>query len=252
METLKTETLKTVTLKTPINAAWNVTNDNKKNYTSDASGIHVTYVKNEYASKAGVNFRAQPKAIFPTNAVLLEYDVYFPEDFDFVLGGKLPGVWGGDAGAGGGDWNDDGWSFRVMFREKGEAVAYVYMATDQGKYSGDEGCKLVKNQGDGFDKIAHHTNGAGIDLWRSQGLAFKKGQWNSVSLLVECNSPGKANGKLSLTINGKMKSFGKIQWSEKKMNVNGLAFTTWFGGGSKQYAPSKTQKASFRNIRLSS
>jgi len=240
------------TLKTPVNSTWNVSNGNgkKKNYTSDASGIHVTYVKHKFASKAGVNFRAQPKGVFPTDTLLLEYDVFFPEDFDFVLGGKLPGMWGGAAGAGGGNWNDEGWSFRVMFREKGEAVAYVYMATDQGKYSGDEQCKLVKNQGNGFDDIAHHTNGAGIDLWRDQGLKFKKGQWNSVSLLAKCNSPGKADGMVSLIVNGETKIFKNIQWSEKKMKIAGLAFTTWFGGGSRRYAPSKTQKASFKNIRL--
>jgi arginine exporter protein ArgO len=71
-----------------------------------------------------------------------------------------------------------------------------------------------------------------------------------VSLLATCNSPGKADGVVSLTVNGKTNTFKKIQWSEKKMKVAGLAFTSWFGGGSLRYAPSKTQKASFRNIRL--
>jgi hypothetical protein len=238
-----------MTLETPMNQAWNVNNDNGRNYTSDAEGVHVTYLKGQFASKAGVNFRAQPN-IFPADAISLEYEVFFPKDFDFVLGGKLPGVWGGVAGAGGGAWNDDGWSFRVMFRQHGEAVAYVYMATDQGTYSGNEFCKLVKNQGNGFKIISHHTKGTGIDLWRGRGLAFKKGMWNTVAMRVECNSPGVADGVISLTVNGKTNEFRKIQWSKNKMKVAGLAFTSWFGGGSPKYAPSKTQKASFRNIRL--
>ena len=29
------------------------------------------------------------------NNVTLEYSVYFPSDFDFVKGGKLPGLYGG-------------------------------------------------------------------------------------------------------------------------------------------------------------
>lgn len=240
----------TCQLSNKIDAHWNVIWDSKeKNYTSDAKGIHVVYAKGQYASKAGVNFRAQPKGIVSTK-LTMEYAVYFPEDFDFVKGGKLPGMWGGEAGSGGGDWNTDGWSFRVMFREDGEAVAYVYMCTDQGNYDGDEKCPLVKNQGPGFDEIAHHTKGTGIDLWRTQGLRFKRGQWNDVCLRAECNSPGKSDGLVSLTINGKTKSFSKLRWSQKLVKIEGIAFTSWFGGGSRDYAPKKNQTATFKDFRF--
>jgi hypothetical protein len=237
-----------MSLPTPISKIWNVTWDSQNGkYTDDAAGIHCEYPKGGYGSANGTYFRAQPRG-FPSSKVTLSYDVYIPNNFDFVKGGKLPGVWGGDPGSGGGNWNDDGWSARLMFREGGSVVAYVYMATDQGSYDGDERCKLVKNQGPGFDKIAHHTNGAGIDLWRDQGLTLKKGKWNSVSLTVKVNDPKKSNGSIHLTVNGTTKNFNGICWSDKARKATGILFATWFGGGSKDYAPSKTQKADFRNI----
>ena len=244
-------TTTTLSLPLPINKKWNVVWDSgKKNYTSSEDGILVTYAKGEFAASGGANFRVVPESIFPCASVALEYKVYFPEGFDFVKGGKLPGIWGGEPGASGGDWNANGWSFRVMFREGGQAVAYVYMATDQGKYDGDEKCPLVKNQGRGFDAIAHHTNGAGIDLWRDQGLKLVVGRWNSIALKASVNSPGQANGLVELTVNGKTKSFDKIQWFEKTKKINGMMFTSWFGGGSEDYAPRKTQKATFKDFVL--
>jgi len=241
-------------LKTPIHPkAWNVVWDsNNGNYTSDAQGIHVTYQKNEYGASAGVNFRAQPSSVFPCTSVTMAYKVYFPDDFDFVLGGKLPGVWGGEPGSGGGDWNDEGYSFRVMFREKGAAVAYVYLCTDQGKYDGDEKCPLVREQGKGFDDIAHHTNGAGIDLWREDGLQFKRGAWNDVEMSLTVNTPGKADGIVALKVNGKEKRFEGISWCKRRKDINGIAFASWMGGGSKKYAPKKNQKAIFKDFEIKS
>lgn len=245
-------------LPTPINAAWNVVWDSKNNCTSDAKGIHVTLDKNGFASKAGAHFRAAPKGVFPARAATLSYKVFFPADFDFVKGGKLPGLWGGAPGAGGGDWNDDGYSLRVMFREGGEAVGYAYMCTDQGAYDGDERCALVRNQGRGFADIAHHTNGAGIDLWRAgkddrgMHMKFTRGAWNAVSLTLGVNARGAAaasNGVAALTVNGVTRRFEGVRWCAKgDMPVSGIAFSVWMGGGNDSYAPSKTQKIDIKDV----
>lgn len=236
-------------LRLPIDSSWNVVWDSGKGYTDNEKCIRVTYLKDKFASGAGAHFRAQPHG-FPYSSVTVEYSVFFPADWDFVLGGKLPGLWGGEPGSGGGDWNSKGWSSRVMFRESGEAVAYIYMCTDQGSYSGDEKCALVRNQGPGFNHIAHHTNGAGIDLWRSKGLKFKKGAWNSVKMSVKINSPGKSDGSLELTINDKTQSFDKLCWSKSGKKVEGFVFSSWMGGGSKEYAPRKTQHAEFKDFKI--
>lgn len=53
----------------------------------------------------GVLFFAWPegKHVNLGNTVRLEYQVYFPENFPWVKGGKLPGIIGGKTGCGGGD-----------------------------------------------------------------------------------------------------------------------------------------------------
>ncbi len=217
---------------------------------ADDGSITVNYLKGKYGSRAGAHFRAQPQG-FPGKNARVSYKVWFPQDFDFVKGGKLPGVWGGMPGTGGGKWNDDGFSCRVMFREGGEAVAYVYLCTDQGKYDGDASCPLMKNQGKGFDDIAHHTKGTGIDLWRGQGLQFKRGAWNTVVVHVTVNTPGKADGLVSLEVNGKKCAFDKVCWCAKPKRIEGIVFSSWMGGGSKEYAPKGQQQAVFKEMVVS-
>ena len=48
--------------------------------------------------------------------VSLSYSVFFPADFDFVLGGKLPGLNGGHGGCSGGKSADSCFSTRLMVR----------------------------------------------------------------------------------------------------------------------------------------
>ena len=53
--------------------------------------------------QGGTEFYAHPLDLRAANNVTLEYSVYFPEDFDFVKGGKLPGLYGGHKGCSGGN-----------------------------------------------------------------------------------------------------------------------------------------------------
>ena len=54
------------------------------------------------------------------NKCTAEYQVMFPIGFDFVKGGKLPGLCGGTSPAGGKKSDgSDGFSARIMWRERG-------------------------------------------------------------------------------------------------------------------------------------
>ena len=57
----------------------------------------------------------------------VEYQVMFPVGFDFVKGGKLPGLSGGTS-PGGGKKSDgsDGFSARIMWRQEGKIYQYMY------------------------------------------------------------------------------------------------------------------------------
>jgi hypothetical protein len=74
----------------------------------------------------------------PVEVLDLTYQVRFPEGFDFVKGGKLPGLYGGTEHSGG-DTPDgtNGLSTRYMWRTGGEGEVYAYLPTSK-----DEGTSL--------------------------------------------------------------------------------------------------------------
>jgi hypothetical protein len=47
----------------------------------------------------------------------MAYKIFFPSDFDFVKGGKLPGLFGGRPGCSGGDAGKDCFSTRFMVHQ---------------------------------------------------------------------------------------------------------------------------------------
>ena len=65
-----------------------------------------------------------------TNAVL-EYDVFFPADFDFVKGGKLPGMVGGSKSCTGCKRYEplrlECFSVRFIWGSEGEGYPYLYV-----------------------------------------------------------------------------------------------------------------------------
>lgn len=67
----------------------------------------------------------------------MSYSVYFSEDFDFVKGGKLPGLYGGASedeakSCSGGRQDNRGrcFSARMMWRKEGMGELYNYFPTD--------------------------------------------------------------------------------------------------------------------------
>ncbi|HBU38321.1 MAG TPA: hypothetical protein DEB70_11025, partial [Planctomycetaceae bacterium] len=71
----------------------------------------------------------------PYSAVEVRYDVMFGRGFDFARGGKLPGLFGGKGNTGG-DRPDgkDGFSARMMWRDNGRAVQYLYYPDQPDRY----------------------------------------------------------------------------------------------------------------------
>jgi len=63
------------------------------------------------------------------------YRLKFGKDFDFVKGGKLPGLAGGKGNTGGKvPDGTDGWSARMMWKQKGKIIQYVYHPGQIGTY----------------------------------------------------------------------------------------------------------------------
>ena len=78
--------------------------------------------------KGGSEFYAAPLDISNANSVTLEYKVFFPGDFEWVKGGKLPGLYGGRTRCSGGDPALDCFSTRMMWRAGGAGELYLVKA----------------------------------------------------------------------------------------------------------------------------
>lgn len=163
--------------------------------------------KNATGHSSGAGFKANPFTMFPTTGVELGYRVYFPPGFDWSKGGKLPGVcWGKQTNdcATGSEWSTTSGSFRVMWRENGQAIGYAYLAlTNKASNAGNKAMQM--NQGPDFTKAVrlNQTNKSGLDIWHKTGrqLQLKTG-WNTVLMQLKMNDPKGANDEIRLTING--------------------------------------------------
>lgn len=75
--------------------------------------------------QGGAEFYANPLNLEDAWNISLEYSVYFHPDFDFVKGGKLPGLYGGHQGCSGGDAATHCFSTRLMWRTGGLGELYL-------------------------------------------------------------------------------------------------------------------------------
>ena len=235
--------------------------DPGQNVSQTDAGITVKFKKGGIAASSGINLKCVPKDVFQgyTRDVVVKYNCYVPQSFDWVKGGKLPGVFLGKNGTGGREWKDSDGSVRLMFRPDGIVTVYLYLLTDGGaRYNGSDNCSLMERQGSEFRKASHHSNGAGIYLFRKekQPLRLENGRDNKVSLRIRLNDKNKANGKIVLKIGNQKKVMNGIMFaadpesSTKGVGIGGFQFASWFGGGDASYAPNTDQTLFFKDFVL--
>lgn len=150
-------------------------------------------------------------------AAEMSYTLRFSKDYDFVKGGKLPGLCGGPENVSGGRPADgaNGFSARLMWRRDGRGEAYVYHKNQKGNY------------GDRFDFPA--------------GFRFPTGTDIKVRITVTMNRPGKPDGTLRVWIDDNLLvERTDMEWrSADSFGVDGLYFETFHGGGDKSWAPAR-------------
>lgn len=206
------------------------------------SVLQVTYPKGGFGSSgSGAQFYSMwnsTGASFKT--MLLTYEVAFDSTFDWVQGGKLPGLRGGpDPNACGGGSQSDGTCFstRIMWRKSGDGEAYAYILIPNNLCS---------------DQNVLCNDDYGTSLGRGQ-FRFQAGQWNRISLLVQLNSQAqRANGQIQVFYNDVLAITQQdLQFhSTFDLSIGGLFFSTFYGGSDSSWAPSNTTHAYFRDVRL--
>ena len=161
------------------------------------------------------------------NSLRISYYVRFSQNFDFVKGGKLPGLFGGTA-TDGGEIPDgtNGFSTRYMWRTKGDGEVYAYLPTS------DE-----------------HGTSIGRGNWR-----FKPGTWHHLEQEVILNQPGSKNGRIRVWVDGKpvLDQSNLTFRSTDKLKIEGIFFSTFFGGSATSWATPKSVYADFADFSVSS
>jgi hypothetical protein len=152
----------------------------------------------------------------------LAYDVAFEPGFEFAKGGKLPGLYGGDAPSGGAD-TSRGFSTRYMWRTGGAGEVYAYVPEKAGEY------------GESISPGA----------W-----TFKPGRWQRLEQEVIVNHLGAFDGVLRVWVDGELvvNRSDMLYRVTDNVLVAGLMFSTFFGGHDPSWASPRTQSAFFRNF----
>lgn len=193
-----------------------------------AKVLEVTYPKGSIDPAATAAPVGGAGFVYPSPAALfsgcLAYEVGFEANFDFAKGGKLPGLYGGDAPSGGADTNR-GFSTRYMWRTGGAGEVYAYVPDKTGEY------------------------GESI----SPGAWFSvPGQWQRLEQEVVVNHLGSHDGILRVWVDDGLvvNRTDMVYRVNDSVLVAGLMFSTFFGGHDASWASPKTQVASFRNFQF--
>lgn len=119
--------------------------------------------------KGGISFPWQPRSLRDQPAVCLSYNIQLPADFDFNLGGLLPGVLGRA------DQSDDHFLVQAAWRQGGTvgSTNFVTLAGKKWKQVAD-----------------------------SESFTFPRGRWVKVDQEVVLNNPDQENGILRIWIDG--------------------------------------------------
>lgn len=173
----------------------------------------------------GAGFVAAPLKI-SVDSLHLRYYVRFPEGFDFVKGGKLPGLYGGNAPTGGFIPNGrDGFTTRYMWIDGSQGEIYAYLPES---------------------KVYGTSIGKG-------GWQFTAGRWHILEQQVVLNTPGERDGRVRVWFDERLvvDEQGLRFRDVAQLKIDGIIFSTFFGGGDASWATPRDTYVEFANFALS-
>nr|ODN92576.1 hypothetical protein L203_00855 [Cryptococcus depauperatus CBS 7841] len=203
--------------------------------------LYASYPAGTYGlSVAGFSFYSQGAhsgvAVDTAKEVMLSYSVFFEDDFDFVKGGKMPGLYGGQSlsqakscSGGRQEGRNSCFSARLMWRTNGAGEIYDYLPVS---YTGTD-------------------DGYGESIERG-AFSWATGKWQTVAIRVKLNDAGQANGEQEVVVDGesKIKITGVTFATEADTKIYGIMAQTFFGGHSEEWASPKDQKLYFKDWTL--
>jgi hypothetical protein len=185
--------------------------------------LRVLYPEGTYGpSDGGAQWRVRFSESF--EELHCSYRLRFGAEFDPVKGGKLPGMFGGEANTGG-DVPDgtDGWTARMMWRRELRAVQYVYHPDQPGTYGEDFAWDVERER------------------------RFTPGTWHLVEHRIVMNTTGEHDGRIQGWFDGELAlDQGGMRFRDvDTFAIDGLYFSTFFGGGDDSWAATQDEYVYF-------
>lgn len=179
------------------------------------------------APEGGAQFTVAPAfAGTPIREVaVLSYSLRFSANFDFVRGGKLPGLFGGIPRSGGKiPTGKDGFSTRLVWQIGGEGGVYAYLPTSV-------------QWGTLFGKGA----------WK-----FRPGKWIEVTQQIQLNTPGESDGNVAVWVDRDLvfRECGVRFRDVPELTIDGIFFSTFFGGNDRTWATPSDVYVDFSDFKL--
>lgn len=225
------------------------------------------YKKGEIHPKgSSLNADLVPKEFFPSEQVRFSFKIMFDENFPWgsdrkKVGGKIIGFFIGQGKASGGNYTKTASTFRLTWSFNGGVGPYLYPQVKNPHVKGGSGGKDISwadlDQSKEVQAVSYVA--AGIHMFypkkkeniENWDLKFKKGVWNDVEMYIKLNTPGKQDGILSLTINGVNKRLDSVRYRNDNAKIERVEISTFFGGGTKDYAPPADTRAWYADFAFS-
>lgn len=189
-----------------------------------AGGIDPATMRSRGLPLSGSGFKGRMLA-GGSSHVRLRYRLRFPADFQFVRGGKLPGLFGGRGNSGGDIPNGtDGFSFRLMWLDGGKGRVYAYLPTSQ-----TYGTPLFERK-----------------------IQFQRGKWHRVTQELHLNTPGFSDGYVRMWIDGEFlgAQTGLMIRTVDSLKIEGVFFDVFYGGNDDSWAPTGENFIDFADFEL--
>ncbi|MBM3257004.1 MAG: hypothetical protein FJY98_01605 [Candidatus Liptonbacteria bacterium] len=185
------------------------------------------------------------RLLFPKDFlnVTFEYDVLFGKNFDFVRGGKLPGIGGGLSNGCGAtpDEYQNGFSARLMWRVLN--FHNKHLIKDSHK------AYLVQYM---YYPDRHPSKKFGEDLiyrYKGRKIFVKSNKWYKLKTNIKLSENPKRKDTITAYVNGKMVLNKKLNLRKKTTyGINQIMFSLFFGGGEPSWATKKKEKIYFKKF----
>lgn len=159
----------------------------------------------------------------------ISYDMKVEQPFDFVKGGKLPGLGGGTTPTGGEKPDgSDGFTVRGMFRENGLLESYVYHKDQPGNY------------GEDFS-------------WSQESVSpVLDEQWHTSTTCLTMNDPTSNNGQLLAWFDSTLvlNEIDMAWRTVSTLSIDHVLIHVFMGGSDASWAPGQDQKIFFDNFNV--